>query len=782
MAKDLKLNIKNAQIAAALSKFKKKPVLSAKKETSLKKSKAKTVEKETSKAAPKITARILPPEEKKPKVIKEKKVTKKKLIKAKKEKVLTEKEEKVEIEKKPQITAKETKAEEKPTKEEIKPKEEIKKAAPPNAVEEEKKKSFKSYKDFKAAKKPEITRAFDKRDRLGLRSADDIRWRKRRYHKAKKTKEIIPVIRPTSLKVRVPITLKDLAQAMKLKASELIQKLFMQGVTLTLNDYLEDETTLQLLGHEFNCEIAIDYTEEERLQITEMSIKEEISKTSKEDLLVRPAVITFMGHVDHGKTSLIDSIRKSNIAALEAGKITQHLGAFSAKTKFGHITILDTPGHEAFSEMRLRGANVTDIVVLVIAGDEGMREQTIEAMNQAKEAKVPIVVAINKSDKEGFDQEKIYRQLSDHSLLPEAWGGTTITINCSAKTGDGVETLLEMLSLQAEILELRANSKARARGTVLESEMHKGLGAIANVLVQNGTLKISNAIVFSDRWGRIKTMHDQFDNPITEAGPSVPVKITGLSDLAEAGSEFIVVDNEKKAKELATARSEKIKLTDLQKVKKFSLENYAKKELKVLPIILRADVQGSLEALKTSLLRIQSEKAELNIVSAEVGEISESDIRLAAASKAIILGFHTKIETHAESLIKELKVIVRLHNIIYHAIDEVKELMRSTLDKVEEHHDIGKAQVIALFKSSQLGLIAGCLVSDGIIKRNSYVRIIRDGDEIFKTKIGSLRKVNDDVKEVSKGSECGIILENFPDVKKDDIFEAYDITFLEQEL
>ncbi|EKE03144.1 MAG: translation initiation factor IF-2 [uncultured bacterium] len=312
--------------------------------------------------------------------------------------------------------------------------------------------------------------------------------------------------------------------------------------------------------------------------------------------------------------------------------------------------------------------------------------------------------------------------------------------------------------------------------------MHKGLGAVATVLVQNGTLRPSDAIVFGDKWGRIKSMHDQYDSNIFCAGPSFPVKITGLSDLAEAGCEFIVVENEKKAKELAEARFEKHELRTLQATKKFTLESIVKKEIKILPIILRADAQGSLEALKASLLKIHSDKAALSIVNAEVGEISESDIRLAYASKAIILGFHTKIESHAEPIIKQLKVIVKQHDIIYHAIDDVKELMRSILDKLEEHHDIGEAKVIALFKSSQLGIIAGCLITDGIIKRNSHVRIIRDGEKIFQTKISSLKRVKEDVKEVSKGVECGIVVENFSDIKKDDILQAYDITYLEQQL
>ncbi len=820
MAKKLKLNLKNLQISETIKSLNKKGTSAPKKTKTTKKAKVEEVKKEEK---PKRKARLLPSieeEKKKAKILEEKKKEKEqekkkaeelkqaKEAEAKKELQAKEEKPKAKPKSKGKITAdfrkpeiikqpEEKKEEIKKAKPKTKISEEKKQAVPSTPtkpkpekkthkiieeVAEEKKKVFKSYKDFKAAKKPEAHKTFDTRDRLGLRS-DEERWRKRRAFKAKKQKkEEIPVIRPSNLKVRLPITIKDLAALMKLKASELIQKLFMQGIILTLNDYLEDETTVQLLGHEFKCDIQIDTEEEKRLQITEHSIQEEIQSTNTDNLIQRPPIITFMGHVDHGKTSLIDAIRKSNITASEAGQITQHIGAFIAKTSFGNVTILDTPGHAAFSEMRLRGATVTDIVVLVIAGDEGIRDQTIEALNQAKQANVPIVVALNKADKAGFDQEKVYRQLADQELLPEAWGGTTITVNCSAQTKQGIPELLEMLSLQAEILELKANPKTRARGTTLESEMHKGLGAVATVLVQNGTLKPGNAIVFGEQYGRIKTMHDQFGKQIFEAGPSVPVKITGLSALSEAGCEFICVENEKQAKDLAEKRREKIKLTQLQQPKIFSLESMAKKAKKILNIILRADVQGSLEALKASLLKIETDKVILNVVSSEVGEISESDVRLAAASEAVILGFHTNIESHAEPLIKHLKVIVREHDIIYHAIDEVKELMRSTLDKITEEHDTGQAKVIALFKSSQLGKIAGCLVTDGIIKRNSNIKIIRNDEIIHTGKISSLKRVKEDVKEVKKDIECGILFENFTDIQKDDIIQAYDIKYLEQDL
>ncbi len=633
-------------------------------------------------------------------------------------------------------------------------------------------------------KKQGTYKAFDSRDRMGLRASEEERWRKRRPLKHSRYTVEEPPDRPKTLTVRLPITIKDLATSMKFKSSELISKLFLQGLVITLNDFLTDETTVQLLGHEFGCEITIDRSEEERLQITSQSIKEEISATDPKTLQIRPPIITFMGHVDHGKTSLIDAIRKSNITASEAGAITQHIGAFSAKTSFGSITILDTPGHEAFSEMRERGANATDIVVLVIAGDEGVREQTIEALTQAQAAEVPVVVAINKSDKDGYDPEKIYRQMSDHKLLPEAWGGTTITVNCSATTKEGINQLLELLSLQAEILELKADPLARARGAILESQMHKGLGPVATVLIQNGTLKLNDSIVFGNQYGRIKTMHDQFNKSISTAPPSTPVKITGLSGLAEAGLEFIVVPSEKEAKKLAHDREEEFSRDRLAKSQKASLESVFKKQesKKILPLILKADVQGSLEALIAALKKLPMEKVSLNIIKAEVGEISESDVMLASASNAPIVGFHTKIEGHAAELISELGIKVYLHNIIYHAIDEITKLMIKQLDKIAVENDTGKAEIKALFKSSHLGTIAGCQIIDGIIKRGQMARVVREEEVIFKSKIASVKRVKEDVKEATKGQECGILIENFDAFQEQDIIQTYDITYLEPEL
>jgi len=493
-----------------------------------------------------------------------------------------------------------------------------------------------------------------------------------------------------------------------------------------------------------------------------------------------------MGHVDHGKTSLIDAIRKSDIASGEAGAITQHIGAFKCHTPVGDITILDTPGHEAFSAMRERGADVTDLVVLVIAGDEGIRAQTVEAIQQAKAANVPIMVALNKCDKPNFNAENVYRQLSENQLLPEAWGGTTITVNCSALTGQGIKELLEMLALQAEILELKANSKMRARGAVIESEMHKGLGSVATVLVQNGTLRLGDAVVFDQHWGRIKTMHDEHGKEMKQAGPSTPAKITGLSGLPKAGSEFIVVRSEKEAEGLSEARLQQRQHVALQ-AKKAGVEGLLQKEAqkqekKILTLLLRADVQGSLEALKHSLEKIVSSKVEINVISAQVGEISESDIELAAASKATIIGFHTQIESRADTLIKELKVAVKLHDIIYHAVDDIKERLVALLDKLAQENNMGEAMVKAIFKSSHLGNIAGCQVSEGIIRSNHHLRVVRDKEVIWKGPIASLKRLKEDVKEVGKGQECGIVLQGFSSYKEGDILQSYETSYLTQEL
>ncbi len=645
----------------------------------------------------------------------------------------------------------------------------------------------KEFRDLKPARKTESDRGFDARDRQGLRDTEDEHrgWRKKRPTKFKEIEEVIPD-RPTHLAVRTPISIKDLAAEMKLKASQLIAKLFLQGIVVTLNDLLEDETTIQLLGHEFGCEITIDTSEERRIRVTEHTVKEEIGQSPADQLQIRPPVVAFMGHVDHGKTSLIDFIRNSNRAAGEAGAITQHIGAFRCQTPVGDIAILDTPGHEAFSAMRARGADVTDIVVLVVAGDEGIRQQTVEAINHAKAANVTMVVAINKSDKPNFNPELVYRQLADNELLPEAWGGQTITVNCSAVNGAGIQNLLEMLALQAEVLELKANPHGRARGRVLESEMHKGLGSVATVLVQNGTLRKNDSLVFGQHWGRVKTMRDEFGRELEEATPSTPVQITGLSGLPEAGQEFIVVKSEKEARDIAEARMQGQRQLVMQQKKKLSMDNLVQQASegtkKILNVILRADVQGSLEALRTAMMKIQSQKVEPNIIFSGVGEVSESDVQLAVTSKAVIIGFHTQIESHAENLQKQFGVQIRMHDIIYHAIDDVKALMKALLDKIPQENEKGKAEVKATFKSSHHGVIAGCQVIEGSIIRSNPVRLRRGKDVVWKGQISSLKRVKEDVREVTKGLECGILLTNFNDSQPGDIIESYEITYFTQEL
>ena len=565
------------------------------------------------------------------------------------------------------------------------------------------------------------------------------------------------IIRPKTLHVKLPITLKDLAQEMKRKAAELVAKLFMQGVVMTLNDFLDDETTVQLLGDEFGCGITIDTSEEERLQVTGKTVVEEISETAEKDLEQRSPIITFMGHVDHGKTSLIDAFRQSNLASGEAGAITQHIGAFRCKTPTGGtITLLDTPGHEAFSSMRERGATVTDIIILVVAGDEGIKQQTEEAIALAKEAGSPMIVAINKSDKPGFNAEDIYRQLADRDLLPEAWGGSIVTANVSAHTKEGLNELLELVLLQAEILELKGNPNFRARGIVIESQMQKGLGDAATLLIQNGTLKTGDSLVIENVWGRIKTIHDEKGKTIKSAGPSVPVKVTGISGLPDAGSEFIVVANEKEARKLSKERSDVSVRMKLKRSSKGALESLLQTQVeqqqkKILNIVLKTDVHGSIEAIENSLnTKIDSEKAEINILKNEVGAISESDIQFAAASNAVIIGFHVSVEKHAEPLLKELQVEVELFDVIYHLIDNVRDRLTALLDKVREETKVGSAKVQQTFKSSQLGIIAGCIVTDGSIKRTHYARLLRKGEQIFEGNFSSLKRVQDDVKESDK--------------------------------
>lgn len=650
-------------------------------------------------------------------------------------------------------------------------------AAPAKSSKDDKKK-----KGMDSYKRQAFSRVFDSRN---LMSKDET-WKRRRNKKTKSHVAPEDIVRPKSISVKIPITVKELASELKIKGSEVVQKLFLAGYPFTINDLLEDETTIELIGTEFDCEIKIDTTLEDKLQITDKTFEEEIAETDAKNLSDRPPVVTVMGHVDHGKTSIIDAFRNSNLTSGEAGAITQHIGAFMCHTPHGDFSVIDTPGHEAFTAIRSRGATITDIIVLVIAGDEGIKPQTDEAIDKAKESSVPILVAINKCDKPGYNPDNIYKQLADRDLLPEAWGGEIITVNCSAKTKEGIEQLSEMIALQTEVLELKANPNARARGSVLESELHKGLGVTATLLVKNGTLKCGDAVVFEHEWGKTKTMQNEFGKLLNEAPPSTPVKVTGLSGVPPAGNEFIVVSSEKEAKEIASQRKSMHRQMKLKQAKKSGMSildaKVANMQKKTINIILKADVGGSLEAIKDSLLKIPTDKVIINFVNLEVGQISESDVDLAAASNSIILGFHTKVEQHAEGLIKQKKVKVLLHDIIYHMIDEVKVEMQKLLDKIRHEEHVATAKVLAIFKSSRLGNIAGSIVTKGVFKRSYLAKLKRDGEVIFEGSIASLKRMQDDVKEVKKDTECGILLNGFTDFKENDEIEGYEISYLEQEL
>ena len=773
MAKNLKIHIKNAQLAEALkqNKLKKEKKESFKKNLSPESSKEKSSPKGEKEPlslpqkekkivrARKFPSNFCPPPPKKEELPQSPSPDKK---------PLPEKQAPKENKEPSQVTEKKTEG-----------------AKPPIFVEKEKPKKISPANIRKQA----FNRVFDSQHKKGLRIGEDEVWRRKKHaNKAKaKTFEELETQRPKEITVQLPKSVKELAALMKLKSSQLIQKLFLQGITLTINDFLDDPTIVELIGHEFNCTIHIDTSQKDRLQVTGKSIEAEIKETVSDKLEKRPPIVTVMGHVDHGKTSIIDAFRTSNLIAQESGSITQHIGAFRCQTKQGSFTVLDTPGHEAFSSIRQRGANVTDIILLVIAGDEGIMAQTKEAIEKAKEAKVPIIVAINKKDKPNFNVESVYRQLSDHDLLPEAWGGEMITVCCSAKTKEGIEQLAEMISLQSDILELKANPNARGRGTVLESQIHQGLGPTATLLVQNGTLHVGDAIIFEREYGKIKTMQDEYGEKLQKAPPSTPVRVTGLSGVPLAGNEFIALDNEKEARKIAKARQADLQSFLLRQGKRKDVENLLQQKMlsqkqKVLNIVLKADVMGSLDAVETTIKSISTKKILVHFVSRSVGQITQSDIEFAEASKGIIIAFHTGIENKAEPLIKKKGIPFFSQNVIYHLLEDIKKYMLTLLDKISQEVQIGEATVLATFKSSQVGTIAGCLVEDGIIKRSSQAKLFRNKEQIFAGSIASLKRLKEDVKEVKKGLECGLLLNGFSHIQEGDTLKTFETTYKDQEL
>ena len=567
------------------------------------------------------------------------------------------------------------------------------------------------------------------------------------------------------------ITIKDLADKMKLQPSVIVKKLFLQGKVVTINQEVDYEQ-----AEEIAMEFDVLCEKEVKVDVIEELLKEE--EEDEKDMVTRPPVVCVMGHVDHGKTSLLDAIRQTNVTAKEAGGITQHIGAYMVEINGQKITFLDTPGHEAFTAMRMRGAKSTDIAILVVAADDGVMPQTIEAINHAKAAGVEIIVAINKIDKPSANIEKVKQELIEYELVPEDWGGSTIFVPVSAHTKEGIKELLEMILLTAEVKELKANPNRNARGLVIEAELDKGKGPVATVLVQKGTLHVGDPIAAGACYGRVRAMMDDKGRRVKEAGPSTPVEILGLNDVPNAGEVFVQPENEKEARSFAeTFISEsKNKLIEDTKMK-LSLDDLFSQikagNVKELPLIVKADVQGSVEAVKQSLMKLSNEEVVVKVIHGGVGAINESDVSLAAASNAIIIGFNVRPDATAKSIAEREKVDVRLYRVIYQAIEDVEAAMKGMLDPIYEEQVIGHAVVRQTFKASGVGTIAGSYVLDGKFQRGCKARITRDGEQIFDGPLASLKRFKDDVKEVAAGYECGLVFEKFNDLQEDDQIEAY---------
>ncbi len=573
---------------------------------------------------------------------------------------------------------------------------------------------------------------------------------------------------PKSIDIMETISVSELAKKMNLKVSGIIQKLMDLGVMATINQIIDSETA-QILAEEFECEVNIVSLYDETL-IEETEDKEE-------DLKPRPPIVTIMGHVDHGKTTLLDYIRESKVAAGEAGGITQHIGAYKVSLDAGEIVFLDTPGHEAFTAMRNRGAKVTDIVILVVAADEGVKPQTVEALNHAKAAEVPIIVAVNKMDVEGANPERVKQQLSEYELLPEEWGGDTQFVNVSAFSGEGVDNLLESILLTSEILELKANPDKEAVGSIIESRIDKGRGPVATVLIENGVLKVGDNFVAGIHSGKVRALFDWEGKNVPSATPATPIEVLGLDGVPEAGDPFHVVSNEKMAKGISEKRHELNKFEQAKNVKKVTLDNLYEAiqdgNITELKLVIKADVQGSVEAIKDSLEKLSTNEVKVKVIHSGTGGISHSDVMLASSADAIIIGFHVRPNKKAMELAEAEGVDIRKYGVIYDVIDEVKNAMEGLLEPIVKEEIHGTAEVRQLFKVSKLGTIAGCYITSGKATRNSKVRIIRDGVVVYEGILDSLKRFKEDVKEVNNGYECGIMVQNYNDIKKDDELEFY---------
>ncbi|MDE6735834.1 MAG: translation initiation factor IF-2, partial [Desulfovibrio sp.] len=580
-------------------------------------------------------------------------------------------------------------------------------------------------------------------------------------------------IKAAKRKIRVTeaIRVADMAHQMGLKANEIIKVLFGLGVMATINQSLDIDTAT-LVAAEFGYEVEkAGFSEEDYLVPKEAD--------APESLKPRPPVVTIMGHVDHGKTSLLDAIRKSNVTSGEAGGITQHIGAYHVKTKRGEIVFLDTPGHEAFTAMRARGAQVTDLVILVVAADDGVMEQTREAINHSRAANVPIMVAVNKMDKPGADPDRVLRELAELGLQPEDWGGDTVVSRVSAKTREGLDDLLELVALQSEIMDLKANPDKPARGHIVEARLDKGRGPVATVLIQEGTLRLGDNFVCGPFSGRVRALTSDQGKKVKEAGPSIPVEVQGFEGVPEAGEEFFVVADDKLARRIADSRAVRQREHDLRSEARVTLESFLSKsaesqEAQTLNLVLKADVQGSLEAITEALNKLSTDKVKINVVHGGTGAISESDILLASASQAIIIGFNVRPAARIKDVAERENVDIRFYDIIYKLVDDIKSAMAGMLAPVQREVYLGQAEVRETFSVPKVGIIAGSYVSDGKIARNAGVRLLRDGVVIYTGKIASLKRFKDDAREVVKGNECGVGLENFNDVKVGDIIEAFE--------
>ena len=580
-----------------------------------------------------------------------------------------------------------------------------------------------------------------------------------------KKPEIKEIIIPEKL------TIRELAEAMKMQPSAIVKKLFMEGQMVTVNHEIDFEQAEEIaLGFDIIAE------KEEKVDVIEELLKEE--EEDESTMVSRPPVVCVMGHVDHGKTSLLDAIRKTNVTRGEAGGITQHIGAYVVDINGQKITFLDTPGHEAFTAMRMRGANSTDIAVLVVAADDGVMPQTVEAISHAKAAGVEIIVAINKIDKPSANIDKVKQELAEYELIPEDWGGSTIFVPVSAHTKEGITDLLEMVLLTADVLELKANPNRKGRGLVIEAELDKGKGPVATVLVQKGTLRVGDTIAAGACYGKIRAMMDDKGRRVKEAGPSTPVEILGLNDVPQAGEVFVATENEKEARSFAETFISESKNKLLEDTKaKLSLDDLFSQikagNVKELPLIIKADVQGSVEAVKQSLTKLSNEEVVVKVIHGGVGAINESDVSLASASNAIIIGFNVRPDATAKSIAEREKVDVRLYKVIYQAIEDVEAAMKGMLDPVFEEKVIGHAVIRQLFKASGVGTIAGSYVLDGKFQRGCSCRITREGEQIYDGPLASLKRFKDDVKEVAAGYECGLVFEKFNDLQEDDQIEAY---------